>query len=193
MGALFSRKLRKTKSLKVQQPKVIGDYDYIFKLLLIGDSGVGKSSLLLRFAENYFTDTFISTIGVDFKTRTIHLQESTIKLQIWDTAGQERFRTITSSFYRGSHGIMLVFDVTDPQSFANVRQWARDIQRYATDNVQRLLIGNKCDAAQRRVSPQEAQEFADQEGIPYLECSAKSGYHVEEAFVRLAGELLAGQ
>merc|ERR1711966_349389 len=103
-----------------RQPTVMKpDYDYLFKLLLIGDSGVGKSCLLLRFADDKWTDSYISTIGVDFKIRTIELDGKTIKLQIWDTAGQERFRTISSTYYRGAHGIIVVYDITDNESFNN--------------------------------------------------------------------------
>ena len=105
------------------------DYDYLFKLLLIGDSGVGKSCLLLRFADDTYTESYISTIGVDFKIRTIELEGKTVKLQIWDTAGQERFRTITSSYYRGAHGIIVVYDVTDESTFANVKQWLQENER----------------------------------------------------------------
>lgn len=139
--------------------------DYLFKLLLIGDSGVGKSCLLLRFADDTYTESYISTIGVDFKIRTIELDGKTIKLQIWDTAGQERFRTITSSYYRGAHGIIVVYDVTDVESFNNVKQWLHEIDRYACDNVNKLLVGNKSDLTSKKVVEHAtAKEFADQLG-----------------------------
>lgn len=119
--------------------------------MLIGDSGVGKSCLLLRFADDTYTESYISTIGVDFKIRTIDLDGKTIKLQIWDTAGQERFRTITSSYYRGAHGIIVVYDCTDQDTFNNVKQWLEEIDRYACDNVNKLLVGNKCDLHTKKV------------------------------------------
>uniref|UniRef100_A0A452XJS4 Uncharacterized protein n=1 Tax=Aegilops tauschii subsp. strangulata TaxID=200361 RepID=A0A452XJS4_AEGTS len=125
--------------------------DYLFKLLLIGDSSVGKSCLLLRFADDAYVDTYISTIGVDFKIRTVELDGKSVKLQIWDTAGQERFRTITSSYYRGAHGIIIVYDVTDRESFNNVKQWLSEIDRYASDSVCKLLVGNKCDLVDSKV------------------------------------------
>mmetsp|Transcript_6486 Transcript_6486/g.27304 ORF Transcript_6486/g.27304 Transcript_6486/m.27304 type:complete len:203 (-) Transcript_6486:135-743(-) len=166
------------------------EYDYLFKLLLIGDSGVGKSCLLLRFADDTYTESYISTIGVDFKIRTIELEGKTIKLQIWDTAGQERFRTITSSYYRGAHGIIVVFDVTDLESFNNVKQWLHEIDRYACQNVKKLLVGNKCDLASKRAVPTEqAKEFADSLGIQYLETSAKNSTNVEKAFTTMAGQI----
>ncbi|CAN6475599.1 unnamed protein product [Victoria cruziana] len=127
------------------------EYDYLFKLLLIGDSSVGKSCLLLRFADDSYVDSYISTIGVDFKIRTMELDGKTIKLQIWDTAGQERFRTITSSYYRGAHGIIIVYDVTEKESFNNVKQWLNEIDRYASDTVCKLLVGNKCDLVNEKV------------------------------------------
>jgi len=166
------------------------EYDYLFKLLLIGDSGVGKSCLLLRFADDTYTESYISTIGVDFKIRTIQLEGKTIKLQIWDTAGQERFRTITSSYYRGAHGIIMVYDVTDVETFQNVKTWLNEIQKYASDNVNKLLVGNKCDLVNKKVVEYvTAKEFADQLGIPFLETSAKNSTNVEESFIRMTSEI----
>ncbi|CAO2823211.1 unnamed protein product [Amaranthus hypochondriacus] len=166
------------------------EYDYLFKLLLIGDSGVGKSCLLLRFADDSYVESYISTIGVDFKIRTVEQDGKSIKLQIWDTAGQERFRTITSSYYRGAHGIIIVYDVTDQQSFENVKQWLNEIDRYASDNVVKILVGNKCDLTSNKVvSYETAKAFADEIGIPFLETSAKNSTNVEEAFMTMAAEI----
>jgi len=166
------------------------EYDYLFKLLLIGDSGVGKSCLLLRFADDSYTESYISTIGVDFKIRTITLEGKTIKLQIWDTAGQERFRTITSSYYRGAHGIIVVYDVTEVESYNNIKQWLHEIDRYACEGVNRLLVGNKSDlTTKRQVETATAKEFADQLSVPFLETSAKSATNVEQAFMTMAGEI----
>uniref|UniRef100_A0A7S4EW41 Uncharacterized protein n=1 Tax=Chrysotila carterae TaxID=13221 RepID=A0A7S4EW41_CHRCT len=166
------------------------EYDYLFKLLLIGDSGVGKSCLLLRFADDSYTESYISTIGVDFKIRTIQLDGKTIKLQIWDTAGQERFRTITSSYYRGAHGIIVVYDVTETESFNNIKQWLHEIDRYACEGVNRLLVGNKCDlTTKRQVEYDTAKEFADSLSVPFMETSAKSATNVEQAFVTMAAEI----
>mmetsp|Transcript_21904 Transcript_21904/g.59977 ORF Transcript_21904/g.59977 Transcript_21904/m.59977 type:complete len:144 (+) Transcript_21904:54-485(+) len=128
-----------------------GNYDHLIKLLLIGDSGVGKSCLLLRFSDDAFTTSFITTIGIDFKIRTIDMEGQKLKLQIWDTAGQERFKTITTAYYRGAMGILLVYDVTDEQSFNNIRNWMRQIQQHASDNVNKILIGNKCDMLDKKV------------------------------------------
>mmetsp|Transcript_30912 Transcript_30912/g.47743 ORF Transcript_30912/g.47743 Transcript_30912/m.47743 type:complete len:205 (-) Transcript_30912:37-651(-) len=166
------------------------EYDHLFKLLLIGDSGVGKSCLLLRFADDTYTESYISTIGVDFKIRTIEIGGKSIKLQIWDTAGQERFRTITSSYYRGAHGIIVVYDVTDQASFSNVKQWLQEIDRYACENVNKLLVGNKCDLTTKKVVDYNtAKEFADGLGIPFLETSAKNSTNVEDSFITMATEI----
>jgi Ras-related protein Rab-1A len=166
------------------------EYDYLFKLLLIGDSGVGKSCLLLRFADDTYTESYISTIGVDFKIRTLEQEGKTIKLQIWDTAGQERFRTITSSYYRGAHGIIVVYDVTDKESFNNVKHWVQEIDKYAADGVNKLLVGNKCDLTSKKVvSHDEAKELAESLTIPFMETSAKNAHNVEQAFQKMATEI----
>merc|ERR1711937_59024 len=155
------------------------EYDYLFKLLLIGDSGVGKSAILLRFADDTFTESYISTIGVDFKIRTIDLEGKTIKLQIWDTAGQERFRTISSTYYRGAHGIIIVYDITNIESFHNVQRWMQEISKYAKENVSKLLVGNKSDLTQRAVTESEGKAFAKEHSLPFLETSARTGANVD--------------
>jgi Ras-related protein Rab-1A len=153
--------------------------DHLFKLVLIGDSGVGKSCLLLRFADDAFTDSYISTIGVDFRFRTVKIEKKTVKLQIWDTAGQERFRTITSAYYRGADGIIMVYDVTSQESFGHVNDWLSEVNRYASEGTSKLLIGNKSDRTDKAVSSEEAKAFAQALGIPFLETSAKSASNVE--------------
>ena len=126
-------------------------YDYLFKLLLTGDVGVGKTSLLLRFADDNFNTCLLPTIGIDFKIKTIKLDGKVIKLQIWDTAGGERFCVITPAYYRGANGIIIVYDVTDQRSFDHVEHWLADSDKHASSNVHKLLIGNKCDLACKKV------------------------------------------
>uniref|UniRef100_F7D5W1 small monomeric GTPase n=1 Tax=Ornithorhynchus anatinus TaxID=9258 RepID=F7D5W1_ORNAN len=160
-------------------------------LLLIGDSGVGKTCLLFRFSEDAFNTTFISTIGIDFKIRTIELDGKKIKLQIWDTAGQERFRTITTAYYRGAMGIMLVYDITNEKSFDNIKNWIRNIEEHASSDVERMILGNKCDMNDKRqVSKERGEKLAIDYGIKFLETSAKSSINVEEAFFTLARDIM---
>ncbi|KAG5365536.1 Ras-like GTP-binding protein RYL1 [Yarrowia sp. C11] len=162
-------------------------YDLLIKLLLIGDSGVGKSCLLLRFCEDQFTPSFITTIGIDFKIRTIDIGGKRVKLQVWDTAGQERFRTITTAYYRGAMGILLVYDVTDEKSFNNIENWYQNVQSYANEGVELILVGNKCDLEDKRViSTEQGQALADKFGIPFLEASSKNNINVEECFYSVA-------
>ena len=154
------------------------DYDYLFKILLVGDSGVGKSCLLNRFTDNIFTENYISTIGVDFKIRTVEIDGKTIKLQIWDTAGQERFRVITSAYYRGAHGVLIVYDLSNDTTFKNIKFWLDELDKYASENISKMIIGNKCDILKREVDYSVAREFADSLNPPYIESSAKTGINI---------------
>jgi Ras-related protein Rab-1A len=174
-----------------------GDTSDLYKLLLIGDSGVGKSSLLQRFCEDTFSGDYLSTIGVDFKLKTISLpgdnnvDPRNVKLQIWDTAGQERFRTITSSYYRGAHGIIVVYDITDKESFTNIKQWLQEIERYASENVNKLMVGNKSDLEEeRQVKFEDAQALATELNLSCIETSAKKDDNVESAFMNLTDTII---
>ncbi|XP_070828864.1 ras-related protein Rab-8B-like isoform X2 [Chaetodon trifascialis] len=161
------------------------------QLLLIGDSGVGKTCLLFRFSEDSFNTTFISTIGIDFKIRTIELDGKRVKLQIWDTAGQERFRTITTAYYRGAMGIMLVYDICNEKSFENIKNWIRNIEEHASSDVEKMVLGNKCDMTDRRqVSKDRGEKLAIDYGVKFLETSAKSSLNVEEAFYTMGRDIL---
>lgn len=161
------------------------EYDHLFKLLIIGDSGVGKSCILQRFAGENFSGTYISTIGVDFKIRTLTIDDERVKLQVWDTAGQERFRTITSTYYRGTHGVIIVYDVTNPESFANVKRWLYEIDQNC-DSVSRILVGNKDDiVAKKVILTSDAKKLAEQLGIQLFETSARDGKNIEEMFLAM--------
>eukprot|EP00826_Nyctotherus_ovalis_P045441 TRINITY_DN5034_c0_g4_i2.p1 TRINITY_DN5034_c0_g4~~TRINITY_DN5034_c0_g4_i2.p1 ORF type:complete len:178 (-),score=65.40 TRINITY_DN5034_c0_g4_i2:144-677(-) len=144
----------------------------------------------MRYAENTFTENFFNTIGVDFKIRNAVIDSKVIKLQIWDTAGQERFRTLTSSYYRGAHGILIVYDVTDLDSFESVKNWVTEVDRLANDSVCKILIGNKCDReSERKISFEQGADLAKQYEMPFLEASAKSAYNVEEVFATITKEI----
>ena len=167
------------------------DYEFIFKVLLLGNSNVGKSSLFLRFVDDIWNDTFVPTIGVDFKIKTFDIDEKKIKMQIWDTAGQERFKNITSSYYRGGNGVLVVYDITDRESFENLTSWLIEIEKNANKNVYKLLIGNKCDLEdKRKISVQEGKEFAESNGMKFIETSAKDNTKVQEAFELLTTEII---
>merc|ERR1712146_202829 len=163
-------------------------FDLQCKLLMIGDSGVGKTCLLLRYASDSFSPTFITTIGIDFKIKNILLDGKRIKLQIWDTAGQERFRTITTSYFRGAQGILLVYDCTDSQTFQSIRNWVAQIGMHADVNVNKILVANKCDMP-KAVTTEEGQALADEYGIKFFESSAKQDINVEKAFITIATEV----
>ncbi|XP_046412491.1 ras-related protein Rab-10 [Neodiprion fabricii] len=166
-------------------------YDLLFKLLLIGDSGVGKTCILFRFSDDAFTTTFLSTIGIDFKIKTVELRGKKIKLQIWDTAGQERFHTITTSYYRGAMGIMLIYDITNGKSFENIVKWLRYIDEHANEDVEKMILGNKCDMHEKRVvSTERGEAIGREHGIKFMETSAKSNVNIERAFIELAEAIL---
>jgi len=169
------------------------DYEFLFQLLLIGDSGVGKTCLLLRFADEAYahSESYISTIGVDFKIKTITVDGKRVKLQLWDTAGQERFRTITTSFYRSANGIIVVYDITDRPSYLSIKHWLEEIDRFARQSVHRMLVGNKSDLTEKRsVEHKEAKLLSVSMGIPFVETSAKSSENVDEIFVTMTRQIL---
>lgn len=159
-------------------------------MVLVGDSGVGKSCLLLRFADDTFSESYISTIGVDFRFKTLTVDGKIIKLQIWDTAGQERFRTITSAYYRGADGVMLVFDKTSRDSFDHIPDWLDEINKYS-ETSSRVLVGNKEDSEISKVDKETGQKFADSRKMHYVETSALNGNQVSLAFEIMARELIS--
>ncbi|MBA0633656.1 hypothetical protein Godav_029217 [Gossypium davidsonii] len=162
-------------------------FDYFFKLLMIGDSGVGKSSLLLSFTAGTF-DELSPTIGVDFKVKHVTVGGKKLKLAIWDTAGQERFRTLTSSYYRGAQGVVMVYDVTRRETFTNLSEvWAKEFELYSTNqDCIKMLVGNKVDKeSQRVVTKKEGIEFARENGCLFIECSAKKHVNVQQCFDEL--------
>ena len=157
--------------------------DQIFKILLLGDAGVGKSSIILRYKKNEFNASMVSSIGVDFKTKDIIVNDKKVKLQLWDTAGHERFRTITTSYYRGAHGIATVFDLSERESFEHVEKWLEEINKYAKENVMRFLIGNKSDLVDKRqVTYEEVRALANRLNIYYVETSAKNNINISDFF-----------
>ncbi|TYI37994.1 hypothetical protein ES332_A03G254400v1 [Gossypium tomentosum] len=166
------------------------EYDYLFKIVLIGDSGVGKSNLLSRFTRNEFCLESKSTIGVEFATRTLQVEGRTVKAQIWDTAGQERYRAITSAYYRGALGALLVYDVTKPTTFENVSRWLKELRDHADSNIVIMLIGNKTDLKHlRAVSTEDGQSYAEKEGLSFIETSALEAINVEKAFQTILSEI----
>ncbi|EOA23006.1 hypothetical protein CARUB_v10003752mg [Capsella rubella] len=164
--------------------------DYVFKLVLIGDSGVGKSQILSRYARNEFSLDSKATIGVEFQTRTLVMDHKSVKAQIWDTAGQERYRAVTSAYYRGAVGAMLVYDVTRQQTFDHIPRWLEELRNHADKNIVIILVGNKSDLEdQRAISMDDAKEFAEKEGLFFLETSALNAVNVESAFSTVLTEI----
>ncbi|BFI43559.1 Ras-related protein Rab-11A [Marchantia polymorpha subsp. ruderalis] len=166
------------------------DYDYLFKVVLIGDSGVGKSNLLSRFTRNEFSLESKSTIGVEFATRSINVDSKLIKAQIWDTAGQERYRAITSAYYRGAVGALLVYDITRHVTFENVERWLKELKDHTDSNIVVMLVGNKSDLRHlRAVSTDDGQNFSEKESLFFMETSALESTNVENAFKQILTQI----
>ncbi|KAI3948418.1 hypothetical protein MKW98_019168 [Papaver atlanticum] len=166
------------------------DYDYLFKVVLIGDSGVGKSNLLSRFTRNEFSLESKSTIGVEFATRSLNVDGKVIKAQIWDTAGQERYRAITSAYYRGAVGALLVYDVTRHITFENIERWLKELREHTDPNIVVMLIGNKADLRHLvAVSSDDGTSFAERESLYFMETSALEATNVENAFAEVLTQI----
>ncbi|VDD89812.1 unnamed protein product [Enterobius vermicularis] len=166
------------------------EYDYLFKVVLIGDSGVGKSNLLSRFTRNEFNLESKSTIGVEFATRSIQVEGKTVKAQIWDTAGQERYRAITSAYYRGAVGALLVYDIAKHVTYEDVERWLKELRDHADQNIVIMLVGNKSDLRHLRAVPtDEAKAYAEKNQLSFIETSALDSTNVETAFTNILTEI----
>jgi len=173
-------------NLKTSQPKNL-PYKYLFKYIIVGDTAVGKSCLLLQFTDKRFQPVHDLTIGVEFGSRMITIDGNQVKLQIWDTAGQEKFRSITRSYYRGTTGALLVYDITRRETFEHLTEWLEDCRKYSNPNIAIMLIGNKSDLEEKRaVGRDEGEKFAKDNGLFFLETSAKTDDNVDEAFIATA-------
>ncbi|XP_074548677.1 ras-related protein Rab-15-like [Halichoeres trimaculatus] len=160
-------------------------YDVLVRLLMLGDSGVGKTCMLRRFTESEFNPTHISTIGVDFKMKTLEIDGVKVRVQIWDTAGQERYKTITKQYYRRAQGIVFVYDITNRLSFQHLAMWASDVDEFAPDKVQRILVGNKSDdETSREVTRDQGSKLAETYGMDFFETSASTSKNISESFTR---------
>ncbi|XP_063781058.1 ras-related protein Rab-10-like [Pseudophryne corroboree] len=167
------------------------DKKLLTKLVMAGDSNVGKTCIVSRYTDNTIP-SYISTVGIDFKTKTINIDDAELKLQIWDTAGQERFHTLSVSYFRGAQGFVLVYDITNPDSFENTSLWMKDITMKAGEEVEVVLLGNKCDMEDKReVSKERGEKLAWEYGIPFYETSAKENINIENAFYRLSEAIYA--
>lgn len=166
--------------------------DYLLKLILLGDSGVGKTNLLSQFVRNRFIQDFKTTIGVEYATKTLTVDDKVVKAQIWDTAGQERFRAITTAYYKGANGALLVYDITSSVTFNSLEKWLRELREKTEENILIMLVGNKSDLSESRsIDAQEGRNFAEREGLLFIETSALTAENVREGFTTLISEILS--
>ncbi|KAK6637337.1 Ras- protein Rab-30 [Polyplax serrata] len=165
------------------------DYKFLFKVVLVGNAGVGKTCLVRRFTQGLFPPGQGATIGVDFMIKTVEIDNEKVKLQIWDTAGQERFRSITQSYYRSAHALILVYDISCQPTFDCLNDWLREIQEYASTKVLRILVGNKIDREDREIPTHVGEDFAQRNSMYFIETSAKEAENVEKLFMEIAAEL----
>lgn len=166
--------------------------EFVAKLLIIGDQGVGKSCILSQFADNFYTPNSIMTAGIDFKTKKIKIDNKEVKLQIWDTAGQEKYRSITQSFYKNAMGVFIVFDLTSQESFDNIKNWIRQVKNHAHADVYKMLLGNKCDVeVDKKIPKDQIAELVNELNIEYYETSAKANVNINEAFYQIAKQIKA--
>lgn len=167
------------------------DYDVSCKVMLLGDSTVGKTSTVMQYKDGAFlSGTFLATVGIDYRNKVVTVDGVKVKLQIWDTAGQERFRSVTHAYYRDAEALLLLYDITNRASFDNIRAWLTEIGEYAQKDVVIMLLGNKCDMNHERViRSEEGENLAKEYGVPFMETSAKTGLNVDVAFLAVAKEL----
>ena len=168
------------------------EYDYLFKVLFVGDSSVGKTQIINKFVENNFLENCVSTIGVDFKIKEVEFKNKKIKLQLWDTAGQERFRAIIQNYYKNAHLIAFFYAINNRNSFNSIPKWVDEVKKQTDKNTKFLLVGNKCDLEEnkRQVSTEEAQEYAKENKIEFIEVSAKTEKGINDMFKYIISELL---
>ena len=171
--------LIKNKFIKMDKSR-----EFLYKILLLGDTSVGKTCFLMRYTDNTFQEIHLSTIGLDYKLKNVQLEDGKfVKIQIWDTAGQDRFRSITKNYYKGAHGIILLYDITDRRSFDNVKTWIEQIREEVGDKVSIILVGNKIDEVDgRKVKTEEGEKVANEIGLSFFECSAKTGENIDMIF-----------
>ena len=167
-----------------------GYYDVKYKIMVLGESKVDKTQLIKRYTKNVFGGVYLTTVGMDFQDKIIEIEDKKVRLQIWDTAGQERFRNVTKSYFQSSQGLVLVYDITDRESFEKLNFWVDNIKNFAPENAKFILVGNKCDLAnERKVSYEEGENYAKNLNIKFFEASARDGTNVNELFFYLANEI----